>query len=140
MDLSIEDPERAKEKALDPEKAKLISRIRLRPLQCTHRLAHRPEVGRIRGLQRTHGVTHGQARIRVPKDRTTTLMEDLRQKQDLRLYRQRWTGVRNRCLRRMHLQENNQTIQMRPYKECTLISPSCTLERMGLQPDLTQSI
>ena len=88
MDLSIEDPARARAKALDPEKGRLISRIRLRPLQRTHRLVHRPEVGRIRGLQRTHGTTHGQARIRVPKDRTTMLMEDLPQMQDLRLYRQ----------------------------------------------------
>ena len=88
MDLSIEDPARAKEKALDPEKAKLISRIRLRPLQRTHRPVHRPEVGRIRGLQRTHGTTHGQARIRVPKDRTTILEEDSLPKQDLRSFRQ----------------------------------------------------
>ena len=88
MDLSIEDPVRAKEKALNPEKAKLISRIRLRPLQCTHRLVHRPEVGRIRGLQRTHGTMHGQARMRVPKGRITMLTEDLRQKPDSRLFRQ----------------------------------------------------
>ena len=88
MDLSIEDPARAREKALDPEKERLISRIRLRPLQRTHLLVHRPEVGRIRGLQRTHGTTHGQARIRVPKDRITMLTEDLLQKQDSRLSRQ----------------------------------------------------
>ena len=136
-DLSTEDPERGRVQEL--ERARLISRIRLRPLQRTRLLGHRPEVTRIHGLQRTPGIIPGEARFRVHKDLTTMRTEDLLQKQDLRLFRRHWAGVQNRCLHRMHLQVNSRKIQMRLFKECTLISLSCTLERTGLQPDLTQS-
>ena len=85
-DLSIEDPEKARVQEL--ERARLISRIRLRPLQRIRLLVHPPEVTRIRGLQRTHETTHGQARIRAHKDLITMLKEVLLQKQDIRLFRQ----------------------------------------------------